>query len=486
MTVGRSPRVIAASSEQARRHALQCARFTDPQLRYLSATEPNVIWRAGNQLGKSFALAADIVWTARGDHPFRQVAQAPTRIMVVSYSDDQMKPLMWKIWQFLDPTHIDPKLSCTEGGGLRGYKAPHIRFVGGPGKGSIITFATYKQGTQRIAGWTGDAVFCDEPMSQTVYGELAPRLLRRRGTMRITMTPTPDAPPQLWLKEMIDEEQRRAKEDGRRPRWLDLQTSISEGMLIPRGGLLERPLMTQTEIDTALSGYLSDELPQRRDGAWEGVLSGRWLTNYGEHSVTTSTPGHEKVFWAVGIDHGAKAGRQAAVLVAYGDSSKRAWAMDEYRSDGRTSTRDDAQAILAMLQRHGVAWHEVDYWIGDRAHGGDLYGNHKSNQELMIEFAELLGIGQQDLKRRGLRLRTPRKSSGSMRRGFRLINSLLRDGQLLIHERCESIHAAAQTWAGKLQDPHKDILDALRYPVERMYDDRVLSPTDRPTTAPVE
>lgn len=478
-----------AQVTRARSHLLTHRRWTRPQLDYLSIPERLAVWRAGNQVGKSEALAADIVWTARGDHPHREVrpnGAGPVEIMVVSYSHAQMRPLMWKIWRLLSPDEVDPKLSCTKGAGLKGYKEPHISLVSGPGEGSVIYFATYKQGTEALAGPSLDAVFCDEPMSELVYGELAPRLIRRSGTMRITMTPTPDSAPQLWLRDKIEEDRKAAEEEGRPRRWRDFQTTINEHNLTPVGGLIEVPFKTQPEIDEIVADYLADELPMRRDGAWEGVLSDRWLTNFGEHAVRDGAPERGRLWWAIGIDHGAKAGRQCAALVCYNERTRMLWALDEYRSDGRSSTRQDAEAILAMLRRHGLSWKDIDYWVGDRAHGGDLYGNFKSNQELMLEFEHLLRTPRQTLRAEGLRLRTPRKSTGSMRRGYRLLNSMLREGQAVIHARCEGIQESAMTWAGKLQDPAKDVLDAWRYAVERLYDDNVLKPRDRDAVARIE
>lgn len=443
-------------------------RWTRPQIDYLSLPARFALWLAANQVGKSEALAEDIVGTARGDHRYRQVKPPPVKVAVVSYSDSQIRPLMWKVWRLLDKTEVDPKLSCTEGGGLKGYKQPHIRFVTGPAEGSEIYFFTYKQGSEAMAGFTFDAVFADEPLPELIFGELAPRLLRNRGTFRLTMTTTPDAAPMLWLKEIIEEDQK-AEE----PVWGFLRTAITEENLTPTEGLLRRPFLTQAQIDESLSHYLPDELPQRRDGAWEGVSTGRWLINYGDDCRVVGAPvGTWDVI--VGVDHGAGSGRQAAALIAYERKTRRLWVLDEYRATDRSSIREDAEAILAMLERNQIRWNQVDAWIGDRSHAGDRFGNAKSNRDLVLAFSDLLQMPYTSILKSGLSFTTPHKGPGSMRHGFRLMNSLFRDGALVVHERCSDFDESARNWAGKLQDPRKDMLDAARYAIERAHADRII------------
>ncbi len=451
------------------RHLLEQRRWTEPQASYLAMSARFGLWLAANQVGKSEALAADVVMTARGDHKFRKVKGAPVKIAVISYSDSQIRPLMWKVWQLLDKTEVDPKLSCTEGGGLKGYKQPHIRFVAGPGAGSEIYFFTYKQGSEAIAGFTFDAVFADEPLPESIFGELAPRLLRNQGTFRLTMTTTPDAAPMNWLRVKIEADQKQAE-----PSWGFLRTAITEANLTPTEGLIRRPFLTQDQIDESLKDYLPDELPQRRDGAWEGVSTGRWLINYGDACKVDGSP-HGRVWYVIGVDHGAGTGRQAAALIAHEErEGGKTWILDEYRATDRSTIRDDARAILDMLRNNGVEWYQVDHWVGDRAHGGDRFGNAKSNRDLLFAMSDMLNTPTGQLMARGLSFVTPRKGAGSMRRGFRLLNSMFGDDELVVHNRCQDFDESARNWCGVLQDPRKDMLDAARYAVERCRDTRLL------------
>ena len=114
-------------------------------------------------IGKSLLLALHAIHTARGTHPYRQVAPVPVRILVVGESWEQMDGLLELLWALLPKHEIDPKVSYTSGAGFAGYKRPHVRFVAGPGAGSVIYFATYRQGSRRIAGGKYHLIILDEP-----------------------------------------------------------------------------------------------------------------------------------------------------------------------------------------------------------------------------------------------------------------------------------------------------------------------------------
>jgi phage terminase large subunit-like protein len=378
----------------------------------------------------------------------------------------------------LPKDEIDLRVRYESGGGFRGFKEPRIPFVDGPGKGSVIIFATYKQGGSRIAGGAYHGAYLDEPPPEKVLGEVMPRLSRYHGFLRISMTPTPESPPLGYLKDLLDKDGKRiAKEQ----RWRELQTSLTPGALTLRGGIFERPWKTPAEIDELIESYLEVEREMRVHGSWDALVKGRWLTNFTDAHIWTGELGSELaagegVRVAVGIDHGAKAGRQCATLVVCSLDGQRVWYLDEARSDGRTSIAEDAQAVLDMLARQGWTWENVDYWIGDRPHGGDMHGNDKSNIDLLDAFSRILKVPRAKLVQRGLRLSSPRKFQGSMGRGVRLMNNLFRTNQAKVHLRCQGLIRGAKEWEGDLQDPLKDPIDSARYPTEVLRDVNVLRP----------
>jgi len=454
------------TSTRSQRNPLPHVRLTTPQTDFASLLPRRALWRGANQIGKTYGLSFDIVHTARGTHPLRPVHRPPVRLLVIGESWTQMDPLCAKLWDMLPKDEIDERVRYEPGGGFAGFKNPRIPFVSGPGAGSVIIFATYEQGAKRIAGGSYHGAYLDEPPPERVYGEVMPRLSRFNGTLRISMTPTPESPPLEYLRKKVKE-----------GTIAELHTSLTMDAITVRGGLLEKPWKTPEEIEDLIAGYLEVERGMRVEGDWDPVLAGRWFTAFGDGCVTNEGPG-ELVWTAIGIDHGAKAGRQAAQLVCCSDDGERVWYLDEARSDGRTSTEDDARAILAMIERHPWigGWSEIDYWVGDRAHGGDYWGNAKSNSDLMMAFSKIIGRPRRHLHAEGLKLFTPNKRRGSITRGVRLMNSLFKENQATVNLRCQGLIEGMKRWEGRPDDHHKDPIDAARYATELLFDRAVLRP----------
>jgi len=378
-----------------------------------------------------------------------------------------MDPFCEKLWGLLPKDQIDKRLRYEPGGGIRGFKEPRIVFTSGPAKGSMIVLATYEQGSKRIAGGSYHLAVLDEPAPESVLGEILPRLSRFNGELRIGMTPTPESPPQKYMREMVA--------DGR---IAELQTSMTEPNITVKGQLYEKGWKTQAEIEADLAGYLEIERGMREHGDWDPVVAGRWLTGFGPENLFSETP-VGTFFVAVGVDHGAKAGRQSASLVLYDKENSNVYFLDEAVSEDRTSPMDDARNILLMIERHPWigGWKGVDYWVGDRSSGGDLFGNAKSNSDLLDAMSMVLDVRVSNLRAGGLVFRIPYKNRGSVMRGLRLMNGLFKEKQAFVHESCVALRESLMGWCGHSDDPLKDRLDSARYAVEELHRRAVLAKT---------
>jgi phage terminase large subunit-like protein len=483
------PRSVGQAVEASARSALETVRLTNAQRAFASYRARRVLWRGPNTVGKSLGLAYDMVHALRGTHPLRPVDRPPVRLLIVSESWTQMDPLCEKIDLFLPKDEIDERVRYEPGSGFLGFKSPHIPLVAGPGKGSVLHFATYKQGSKRIAGGQFHGIGADEPMPEKVFGELQPRMSRFLAWMRVTFTPTPETSLDLvYFRQKIEQAKRYFAKHGRYhpAHWQELHTELSLDGVTPRGGLVEVPWKTQDELDELVESYLEIERGMRTKGDWEPIAVDRLLTAYGPRNRVEDEGLPPGVVWylCVGIDHGAGAGRQAAVLVACSEDGSEVRFLDEAISDGRTSTREDAIAIRDMLARHDLQWHQVDHWVGDRAHSGDRYGNAKSNSDLMKAFADLFETPEFRLRGKGLDLVTPHKERASEYRGLRIMNSLFKEMQALVHARCVKLIEGIVGYAGAKDDPLKDRVDAARYAVERLVDERRLRPR-LPSSAPI-
>ena len=429
-------------------------RLTQPQFDFISHPSRKLLWRGGNSIGKSFAHAFQIITLARGGSAqFPSHFRGPVEIMVAGYSFAQMDPLLKKLWALLPKGDIDPKLYYQAGNGIRGRKEPTIEFVAGPGAGSVIYLATYKQGSERIMGFQGHQLDMDEPPPEQIYNEAQPRLNTRNGLLRITMTPTPDSPPLEYLRKEVEE-----------GRITELQTSYNLDAITIRGGLVSWAWKSQAGIDSDIAAYPETERAMRRDGAWDQMVTGRALALIDERCwVDGPFPRNRHWRIGVGVDHGTRPGRQSASLVLLDPASGEGWILDEHRTGEVSSTSDDARGILAMLKRNGIPWTAVDLWIGDRATRESQYGIAKCNADLFVEIASELRLTGRAAKERGLKIKTAFKNPGSPRRDVSKLNTMAQKGLLKVHAQAKGFREAVALWRGDAASAHKDPVDSARY-----------------------
>lgn len=442
------------------RNPLDVATLTYPQVEFAKSTDSVLLWRDGNQLGKSWALAWDLHHRCRGTHPYQEPRrQGLYNAVIASVSYEQMIPLMEKIWLLVPKGEIDPDNGFEPGRGITG-KPPRIVYTSGPGKGAVINFATYAAGAKRLAGSTLDYLGLDEPPEEGFFGEALPRILRRRGIIRVCMTPTPDMPDQQWLRKKVDAGAVR-----------ELNFGLQARYLVPEG--FPAPWLSQAEIDAYADTLLEHERAMRIEGSWVALTVGRWLKDFDADNVVSirlaDIKGWELV---VGMDHGTPAGKQCAVLLAVngGDTPRpRVAFIDECVNEGLTSPENDAQGVLDMLARNGFTYDHVDKWVGDVPTENKLYGIHKSNAELRREFAKLLKRPMNLIKF----IDTPKKHSLSMTIGYRMLNTLFGRRSFgsrpdaVVDERMVNFIHACYNFKGDTHDPVKDVLDGGRYGVEK-------------------
>jgi hypothetical protein len=300
-----------------------------------------------------------------------------------------------------------------------------------------------------------------------VLAEMVPRLFRHGGVLRLDFTPVADMADQTELREMVA-----------KGVFAEHNPHLTAANCHPLGAAF--PWVEQVDIDAMTALLPRAEIGMRIRGDWEPVITGNWLSAWSEerHLRRDSPPEGSTV--GIGIDHGANAGKQAAVLMAGSDlvtTQPYVWFLDEDIGIGRTSIRDDARAILAMLKRQGLTWRDVDVWVGDRSTTVDRLLVIKSNAALRAELATLTGAGDEFPQ-----IETARKGAGSVEFGLRKWNALLAtndyDGtpHMIVSPRCLQVAAFAAKWSGSKVDPLKNAGDAARYVLNRVVGD-VQTPT---------
>ena len=445
--------VMADRRERERRRAIDYIRWTDPQRAFLAERAPAAIIWGANQIGKSWVLAADAILFLRGEHPYDQTHRPPVRVLVLGDRWSAMVPLIRRLWSFIDPAQFGGKLRF-EGGQIRGQKYAVYRVQSGPGEGSELILATYREGAQRIAGETVHRVITDEPMPDAIYGEIVPRLQRFGGHLRLGFTPTLGTYEGVqFIWDLVE-----------RGLIVEHQVVLTPEAVTPRGGLLEVPLITASQIAETEARYLPMERDMRMGRSRVPLATDRVLSGWGEHLISADGPPLGAVV-SVGIDHGSGAGRQRAVVVAIHPDlyEPEVWVLGEVYSDGRTTPKQDAAAIRDMLLEVGLRLEDVDYWYGDRAHAGDRFGGSKSNGKLLRAFTELLRVGRSQLPAPLRLLRVPTKGPDSVWDGCRALNAIMLSERLHVHPRTVHLQHDIATWRGSTIAPEKDGVDALRY-----------------------
>ena len=437
--------MAAAAAERKIKNPLDYIKLTEPQRHWLSDPSQVKLFRAGNQIGKTYAQALEVLWRCLGCHPFYQTQRPPIEAWVICHSWEQSISVQHKIWALTPRAAVHPSTVFTPGRGFKG-KVPVVRFQ----NGSLLRIKTTNQGTLGLASSTIHYVGIDEPPPPDIWGELNLRVLRNRGCIGMTLPPV--GRPVQWLKALVEEGV-----------IAEHHYALTPENVTPVGSLY--PMLTADEIETQRNLLLPFERAQRIDGAWEGAPEGRVFMAYDPDTMLGDYLPTGEVQIGIGIDHGAGAGKQAAVLVAVerlGLGRGRVWVLDESISDGTTDPDRDARAIIQMLARHQLTLQDVDLWRGDRPYSGRRGVGSKSN--MLLERALRHVSGKPRIK---LGILHPRKFSGSVEYGCRVLHSCMINEEFWVRPEAQEINKSLGLWEGA-DDDLKHVLDGLRYIVVDM------------------
>lgn len=144
----------------------------------------------GNRSGKTECGAVEVVYMARGIHPYREI-KGNTSGWVVSLSTQVQRDVAQaKILNYLNPQWIEDVVMLS--GRKDSYQNGVIDYIlvknifGGISK---IGFKSCDQGREKFQGTSLDYVWFDEEPTQDIYTECRMRVLDRNGDIFGTMTP---------------------------------------------------------------------------------------------------------------------------------------------------------------------------------------------------------------------------------------------------------------------------------------------------------
>lgn len=144
----------------------------------------------GNRSGKTECGAAEVVWWARGNHPYRE-NRPNTSGWVVSLSFEVQRDVAQsKILHYLNPDWIEDIVMLAGRKGSPEYGIiDHIVVRNVFGGLSKIGFKSCDQGREKFQGASLDYVWFDEEPPFDIYEECRMRVLDRSGEVWGTMTP---------------------------------------------------------------------------------------------------------------------------------------------------------------------------------------------------------------------------------------------------------------------------------------------------------
>jgi hypothetical protein len=444
--------------------------WTNPQLKLFNSPFKLTVWWGANGIGKSFGVAELARRAICGELPW----QRPGRKYSVLLCGKTWMQLGSTLEYFMKdvPNEWFREGIRFEGGTIKGQRLMVFDVVGGPGAGGKLTVAVFN--AENLAGPRYDVVITDEPLPEKVYNELWPRLLGRNGRIYMTFTPTAGTAERLdWLWGIVDDDTKD---------WAgEIQVELDIDAVTPRGGLFEIPWISKEQIKVFEAGCSAASRDIRMGRSRKPLNEKAVYDAWGDHLFLEREPSwlakaltrslkeqqEDPVMVGVGIDHGSKPGAERMILAYVLGRGNRAkvWIPDEYASDGKSTTLDDARGLIDLLNRNDLVLEDVDVWIGDRAHDGGKKGSRKSNERLIAAVAEVLGRPITSLPRSFQKIRVPYKSDRSIDDGIDLIHRhmLLGPEYYAVSRNCHQLDSDHRDWKGGQKEPAKDGCDAERY-----------------------
>lgn len=490
LQLGRSPleRAARAGRELVRRQQLRpIEHWTPLPGQYAVLTSPHKfrLFRAGNQtLGKTTCGAVDMISTAVGENPWNPAAVTPKPIeaWVICAAWPQSVAIQKKVWELLPKDLVHPDVVFDDVRGFRGV-SPAFRVRHVPSGGwSIVRFKTTQQGGLNLAGATITYAWFDEPPHDPrVFSEIANRVTKAGRYGRVLLTMTPVNAPVDWIREAAT-----PKEDGEEPLIHDIHRRLEPQELIPVGR--SRPIVTEdgTPMDEAwiagkIRETLAHEIPVVVHGEWnfaaEAPIFTAFRTSGPDSHVVDEDPDHDWDLY-LGLDHGMRHHAQVALLIAVRWPAGRnnppvVHIVDEYVADVETTEDDDADAILAMLEEHGLRWRDLKAAHGDIPHhGSNRRGSvaKKSNARLEAALQRHPRAREHGIRRRSITPKVDHAKRGAAalpgapHHGCTYLHRLMvRRGHFSVHRRCQETIRSLQRYDMTPNSDESHLVDCLRY-----------------------
>lgn len=158
MSVSKLATFAMRLASDAEREPLKYWRPTPIQKAVLQDSSSIVLFRAGNQLGKTMTGCVEVHSRACGRHKWKKISKKPIDIWIIVHSWEQSKVIQQKFWEMAPKDELTEDTEYIPGKGFKG-KYPVVKYK----NGSIVYFKTTGQGTLGVASGSVGFVWIDEP-----------------------------------------------------------------------------------------------------------------------------------------------------------------------------------------------------------------------------------------------------------------------------------------------------------------------------------
>ena len=240
----------------------------------------------GNRSGKTECGAVEVVYMARGIHPYRQNRKDVFGWVVSLSQQVQRDVAQAKILSYLNPRWIeDVTMSSGKKDSLKYGVIDQIRIKNVFGGTSVIGFKSCDQGREKFQGSSLDFVWFDEEPPKDIYDECRMRVIDKGGDIFGTMTPL------KGLTFVYDE--------------IYLNSGNSKEVWYEFMEWADNPYLNSEEVDALSYSLSSDQLESRRYGRFKSS-SGLVYPEFDENIHVLKQPFDIPLDWqdTISIDPG--------------------------------------------------------------------------------------------------------------------------------------------------------------------------------------
>lgn len=160
------------------------------QLEFHKSLKKNRWAFGGNRSGKTECGAVEVIYFARGNHPYRKIEKGTSGWVVSLSSQVQRDVAQAKILNYLNPDWIvDVVMSSGRKDNISNGVIDYILIKNVFGTVSRIGFKSCDQGREKFQGTSLDYVWFDEEPPEDIYIECKMRVMDVNGDLFGTMTP---------------------------------------------------------------------------------------------------------------------------------------------------------------------------------------------------------------------------------------------------------------------------------------------------------